>query len=109
MTNLVTVFSVLLAVLCHSVLAFWRMPCSVFPDVLCLDPIVSPGKVSAHGHLLAGSQGLSLNATYGALVAAPDTSCAVEQDRSGYWYVSLLFSLPSLIWCIDRTPWDEIL
>ena len=70
-------------------LAFWRMPCANYPGVFRLDAILSPGEISIHGHSLAGSSSLSLNSTYGSLVAGASTSCAVSQDHSAYWYVSL--------------------
>jgi hypothetical protein len=43
-------------------LAFWRMGCTTL-TMGRVDPIVSPGKVSAHVHTVVGSSSESISAT----------------------------------------------
>jgi hypothetical protein len=45
--------------LISSVNAFWRLPCAKSIMQGRVDPIVSPGKASGHGHTVMGSNGMS--------------------------------------------------
>jgi len=45
--------------LISSVNAFWRLPCQKPIMEARVDPIVSPGKASGHGHTVMGSNGMS--------------------------------------------------
>jgi hypothetical protein len=39
--------------------AFWRMPCHARTDLARIDPLMSPGGVSEHSHVIHGSGGTS--------------------------------------------------
>lgn len=71
--------------------AFWRMECPGRVGVARLDPIVSPGKSSAHVHAIHGSSGFSANSNHSSLLNAHCTSCRVLQDKSSYWHPALYF------------------
>jgi len=58
------------------------------------DPIVSPGVVSNHVHIIQGGSGFALNTTYAGLQASKCVSCQVLQDKSNYWTPSLYFQDP---------------
>ncbi|CAG8283127.1 unnamed protein product [Penicillium olsonii] len=54
-----------------SATAFWRLPCRGRAGAARLDPIVDPGKVSGHTHVVHGS--------------------GITQDKSAYWTPALYF------------------
>jgi hypothetical protein len=39
------------------VTAFWRLQCEGIAGISRIDPIISPGKVSAHAHSIKGASG----------------------------------------------------
>jgi len=75
---------VLLLMAAWNASAFWRMPCGAFPGAFRVDPIVSPGRLSEHPHVIHGSGGFGLRATFADLTSSC-TTCEVEQDKSVYW------------------------
>ncbi|KAI2643155.1 hypothetical protein GGS21DRAFT_1321 [Xylaria nigripes] len=72
--------------------AFWRMECRGSTGVGLIDPIVDFGKVSTHAHIVHGSSGFSMTSKYQDLMNGDCTSCAVKQDKSGYWTPMLYFN-----------------
>lgn len=71
--------------------AFWRMPCDNYNGTYRLDPIMSPGQLSAHAHTLHGGSGFTWNATTDSLLQSTATTCGVAQDKSAYWAPPLVF------------------
>ena len=74
--------------LAHS---YWRMSCMGVVGVGRMDPIVSPGKISAHVHTFKGASGLTQNVTADQLLASNCSSCEIKQDKSAYWTPQLYF------------------
>jgi len=64
------------------------VPTHTLPD----DPIVFPGQAGAsHSHTFMGNRTTNAQTTAASLVAAgTTTSCTVPQDRSAYWFPTLL-------------------
>ncbi|KAJ5980903.1 hypothetical protein N7481_008201 [Penicillium waksmanii] len=71
--------------------AFWRLPCRGRTGVARLDPIVDPGEVSSHVHVIHGGGSFGMSANYETLLKSDCTSCGVEQDKSAYWTPALYF------------------
>ncbi|KAF4120756.1 protein of unknown function (DUF1996) [Geosmithia morbida] len=71
--------------------AFWRMECPGRSGLGRIDPIISPGEISAHVHAIAGSGAFSMDADTSSLVAGDCTSCRVSQDKSAYWTPAMYF------------------
>jgi hypothetical protein len=62
-------------------------PTRTLPD----DPIVFPGKPGAsHVHTFMGNTTTDAYSTLTSLLAANSTSCTVPQDKSAYWFPTLL-------------------
>lgn len=99
-----------LSALATGVHGFWRMECNGMAGLARIDPLVSPGEISKHVHALFGSrskfnrqnfrpwirhlilpQDLGLDSDAADLRGANCTSCAVTQDKSGYWQPVLYF------------------
>lgn len=76
--------------------AFWTVDCSIIAQERS-DPIVSPGQVSEHQHVVAGSSRFGPSATNDILRSAACTSCDVEQDKSAYWMPQLYVVPPDLV------------
>lgn len=72
--------------------AFWRLTCPGQVGLARVDPLVSPGEVSAHVHAIHGSSGFNEKATF-ADITAPNTctSCSIAEDKSVYWTPALYF------------------
>ena len=71
--------------------AYWRMPC---PGTLLegrLDPIVSPGAVSGHTHVILGGNGFAPSMDYASTQVSTCTSCDVAGDNSNYWVPKLYY------------------
>ncbi|KIV86256.1 hypothetical protein PV11_01876 [Exophiala sideris] len=64
--------------------AYWRMNCGV-AQTGRVDPILSPGSVSGHVHLLSGATNVNTTSDYDSLSAASCTSCSIQKDLSAYW------------------------
>jgi hypothetical protein len=60
-----------------------------------IDPIVAPGKVSSHSHVLVGSANVGINATFDSLFQAQCTSCEIQDDKSAYWSPNLYYQFPN--------------
>ncbi|KIW13478.1 hypothetical protein PV08_08666 [Exophiala spinifera] len=67
-----------------SVDAFWRMNCGI-AQLGRIDPIISPGKVSGHTHVLSGAINIDTTSTFDSLSRASCTTCSVQKDLSAYW------------------------
>ena len=65
--------------------AFFRMSC---PGRLVrerLDPIVAPGRVSAHVHTISGGSGFGPSMTFQQARSSKCSSCEIKEDMSNYW------------------------
>ncbi|KAJ3846914.1 hypothetical protein EV368DRAFT_15002, partial [Lentinula lateritia] len=51
-----------------------------------LDPIVTPGEVSAHVHSVLGGSGFGLNVNTSILQESECTSIPIQEDKSNYWF-----------------------
>ncbi|KAL1961909.1 hypothetical protein VTN77DRAFT_942 [Rasamsonia byssochlamydoides] len=71
--------------------AFWRLPCRGRTGVARIDPLMAPGKVSDHVHVVHGSGNFGETADQASLRQSNCTSCAVTQDKSAYWTPALYF------------------
>jgi len=60
------------------------MPCGTIVTER-IDPIISPGKVSAHVHQVAGGNGLGFSQNYAITRSATCTTAAFKEDLSNYW------------------------
>lgn len=79
-----------------NVAAFWRMPCRSHTGIARIDPLVAPGSIADHAHIVFGGGNFGDNATYEDLTKCKDekhdcTSCGVTQDKSAYWTPPLYF------------------
>ncbi|KAI9654820.1 MAG: hypothetical protein M1821_005814 [Bathelium mastoideum] len=81
----------LLAVLLQTTSAFWRMKTNGTLGIARIDPIVAPGKVNSHVHIVHGGRNFGMNATSDILKNSNCTSADVTQDNSGYWTPTLMF------------------
>lgn len=59
-----------------------------------MDPIVWPGKASAHVHTIMGGSGFSLSSNGDDLMNSKCTNAMVKGDNSNYWFPSLYFRDP---------------
>jgi hypothetical protein len=50
-----TALVVAISYLANPVLAFWRLPCRGLLGVARMDPLVYPGKVGSHAHVVHGA------------------------------------------------------
>ncbi|KEQ86420.1 hypothetical protein D6C98_09612 [Aureobasidium pullulans] len=71
--------------------AFWRLPCRGRTGVGRLDPIMDPGEVSDHVHVIHGGNKFGIDNTPQDLASSDCTSCAVTQDKSAYWTPPIYF------------------
>ena len=81
----------LLAMLGEPAFGYWRMPCLGVTGIGRIDPIIAPGKLSAHVHTIKGASGLSEDTTVDQLLASECTSCSIAQDKSAYWAPQMYF------------------
>ncbi|KAI5465729.1 hypothetical protein BGZ63DRAFT_420277 [Mariannaea sp. PMI_226] len=58
------------------------------------DPIVSPGKVASHVHVIEGGNAFSLTSTGQDLTKSTCSNANVKGDNSAYWFPSLYFHDP---------------
>ncbi|KAJ9240277.1 hypothetical protein DTO169E5_4065 [Paecilomyces variotii] len=73
------------------VAGFWRLPCRGRSGAARVDPLMSPGEISQHVHVVAGGKNFGPNADQDSLMNSECTSCAVTQDKSAYWAPGLYF------------------
>jgi len=71
--------------------AYWRMSCPSRLVQQRADPIISPGHVSAHVHVIAGGNGFGFNETYAQARGSQCSSCEIKQDLSNYWTPMLYY------------------
>lgn len=55
------------------------------------DPIIRPGKVSAHAHKIVGGSGFGLTMDYAQARSSKCSSCPIKADLSNYWTPKLYF------------------
>ncbi|KAI0034083.1 hypothetical protein K488DRAFT_27912, partial [Vararia minispora EC-137] len=80
-----------LVLLVPSAHAFWRLPCTKPVIDAVIDPIVSPGRQSSHGHTIMGGSNIGLSSTFKDMVASDCTTCKVNDDKSAYWIPQLYY------------------
>ncbi|KAK3387810.1 hypothetical protein B0H63DRAFT_470957 [Podospora didyma] len=56
-----------------------------------LDPIVDPGKLSKHVHVIAGGNGFAASMDFDMARASSCTTCNVRDDLSNYWTPKMYF------------------
>ena len=71
--------------------AFFKVPCTSPVVVERADPIIDPGKVSAHVHTVMGGNGFGFNMDYDQARASTCSSCTAKGDLSNYWVPTLYF------------------
>lgn len=59
------------------------------------DPIVSPGEVSGHTHLVIGGDAFNRTMSNSLATTASSTTCSVALDKSNYWQPLLYHMLPN--------------
>ncbi|MCJ1402937.1 hypothetical protein MMC11_006158 [Xylographa trunciseda] len=92
-TNTITFFAFgLLSSLTAPVDAYWRMPCDGTLLTGRLDPVVAPGAVSGHTHIILGGNGFAPTMDYASTQASTCTSCSIQGDFSNYWVPSLYYA-----------------
>ena len=74
--------------------AFWRLGCGISQRGR-IDPIIAPGNVSGHVHMLSGAINISPTSTQESLMAANCTTCSVQADKSAYWTPQLFYQFPN--------------
>ncbi|EEH05287.1 WSC domain-containing protein [Histoplasma capsulatum G186AR] len=89
------IFTAVLAATISPALAFWRLPCRGRLGVARLDPLVNPGAVSSHAHVIHGAGNFGKSVTVDELLASDCTSCAIKQDKSIYWTPAAYFRHPN--------------
>ncbi|GAD91825.1 hypothetical protein PVAR5_0406 [Paecilomyces variotii No. 5] len=77
------------------VAGFWRLPCRGRSGAARVDPLMSPGEISQHVHVVAGGKNFAPIADQESLMKSECTSCAVTQDKSAYWAPGLYFIYPN--------------
>ncbi|KAK9897064.1 hypothetical protein P389DRAFT_178801 [Cystobasidium minutum MCA 4210] len=82
----------------HSAFAFFRLATSVLVTERA-DPLISPGKTSAHVHSISGGFNFATSLTYEALRKSNCTSSGVKEDSSAYWTPIVYF------WLAGRPTW----
>jgi hypothetical protein len=55
------------------------------------DPLVEPGQVSNHVHVIAGGNGFDFNITYDQARASTCSTCDIKEDLSNYWTPKLYY------------------
>jgi len=72
--------------------AWFRMGCNNTLVTERIDPIIAPGKVSAHVHQVAGGNGLGFDESFEDARAATCSSCPIKEDLSNYWTPVLYYT-----------------
>ena len=68
------------------------------------DPIVYPGQAGAsHSHTFLGNRTTDANSTTTSLLAATGTSCTVPQDKSAYWFPTLMRGENKIVASTEQT------
>ncbi|KAJ3055516.1 hypothetical protein HK097_010292 [Rhizophlyctis rosea] len=67
----------------------WSVSCFRATALARMDPIQSVGKISAHSHIIVGSNGFSMDMKNEDALNAECTTCDVTVDRSNYWIPQL--------------------
>ncbi|OAX83176.1 hypothetical protein ACJ72_02467 [Emergomyces africanus] len=89
------IFAAALAATIPPTLAFWRLPCRGRLGVARLDPLVNPGAVSSHAHVIHGASNFGMSVSVDELLNSQCTSCAVKEDKSIYWTPAAYFRHPN--------------
>lgn len=61
----------------------------------CIDPIISPGRRSAHAHTVMGASNFGTTVSGPSLTASECTNAQIPGDNSAYWMPKLYFQDPS--------------
>ncbi|KIY52536.1 hypothetical protein FISHEDRAFT_69766 [Fistulina hepatica ATCC 64428] len=86
-----TLFATILS-LCTAVDASWVMGIPNFITTAeRVDPIMSPGAVSAHAHSVVGGSNFGFEANTSLLRDSECTSTTIEEDKSNYWFPHMYF------------------
>lgn len=85
------IFALAPFLLASHVQAFFRLACFNPVTIERADPIVAPGKVAGHTHIVSGGSGFSPSASAADLRASNCSSCGIQQDMSAYWTPYLYF------------------
>ena len=72
--------------------AYWRMPCGGTLVTERLDPIVFPGTVGSHVHIVLGGNAFGPTMDYAATQTSTCTSCAIDKDFSNYWVPAMYYA-----------------
>ncbi len=80
-----------LACIVNQAAAWWILGCGQPVVVERIDPIVSPGAVSAHVHTIMGGSAFHFSMTYETTQLSNCTTCTVTADKSNYWVPQLYF------------------
>lgn len=82
----------LLVCLCAvEVSATFVVNCNAAITVQRLDPIVAPGVLSSHIHMVVGASAFNATATSASLRASQCNTCQMQQDNSAYWIPELFY------------------
>ncbi|KAF5342399.1 hypothetical protein D9611_001382 [Ephemerocybe angulata] len=87
-----TIFSTAFLALCMSATAnaYWLMGANAITKER-IDPIVNPGKVSGHTHIVFGGSNFGLTASTENMRKSECSSVPVKEDKSNYWAPLLYF------------------
>ncbi|EIW72958.1 hypothetical protein TREMEDRAFT_24256, partial [Tremella mesenterica DSM 1558] len=64
-------------------------------EITRLDPVVSPGQISSHVHIISGGSNFADSMTYASTQAGKCTTAPVSVDKSNYWIPMLYYYSPS--------------
>lgn len=71
--------------------AGWQIQCFSRLQDQRLDPIVNPGGLSSHVHVISGGSGFAASMDFARARASSCTTCNVREDLSNYWTPKLYF------------------
>ena len=71
--------------------AYWLMGLGDAITKERIDPIVNPGEVSGHTHIVFGGSNFGLSVTTQKLLGSECTSVPIAEDKSNYWTAVLYF------------------
>ena len=71
--------------------AYWLMTCPQRNLIGRLDPLRSPGKISAHVHTISGGNAFGFDMDYEQARTSTCSSCPIKEDLSNYWTPALYY------------------
>ncbi|PGG99031.1 hypothetical protein AJ80_09421 [Polytolypa hystricis UAMH7299] len=90
-----TTLAVVITGLTPSALGFWRLPCRGRLGTARIDPLVNPGEIAPHAHVIHGGSNFDLTVNSDQLRESSCTSCGVVEDKSVYWTPGTYFQYPN--------------